>query len=102
MQVLARQEKTVEGRSLRDTDREELQSALNRMMEASASWKRERAQLVAACDQLRRQLRDSDSALAQMRERSLGDQSNGDTAGSVWEQERVQLLAQHDQLRSQL
>ncbi|HTM18716.1 MAG TPA: hypothetical protein VL135_17525 [Terracidiphilus sp.] len=102
MQVLARQERTAEGRSLKDTDREELQSALNRMMEASALWKRERAQLVAACDQLRRQLRHSEDALTLARDRSSGDQSNGDGAGSTWEQERAELLAQHDQLRGQL
>jgi hypothetical protein len=97
MQVLARQVKA-EGHS-KDSDREELQSALNRMMEASNSWKRERAQLVAACDQLRRQLKESEAAVA--RERSLRDSGNGDGA-AVWEQERAELLAQHDQLRGQL
>src|SRR5262245_46093791 len=99
MQVLAT--KTAEGRS-KENDREELQSALNRMMEASALWKRERAQLVAACDQLRRQLRDSESALAAARERVQGGDASGDPGAEAWEQERAHLLAQHDQLREQL
>jgi hypothetical protein len=98
MQVVARQ--AAEGRS-KENDREELQSALNRMMEASALWKRERAQLVAACDQLRRQLRDSEAAVAAARERAQGGEASGDP-GAAWEQERAQLLAQHDQLRGQL
>jgi chromosome segregation ATPase len=105
MQVLAKQERTVDERSLKslkDTDHEEMRSALNRMMEASALWKRERSQLVAACDQLRRQLRDSESALAAARERSQGDQPIGDTGATAWEHERAQLIAQHDQLRGQL
>ena len=102
MQVLAKQEKAVDARSLKDTDREELQSALNRMMEASALWKRERAQLVAACDQLRRQLRDTESALAVARDRSAGNDATGEAVTASWEQERAQLIAQHDQLRGQL
>src|SRR5262249_27648998 len=105
MQVLAKQERTVDERSLKslkETDHEELRSALNRMMEASALWKRERSQLVAACDQLRRQLKDSESTLAAAREQSPGDQPMGDTEAAAWEHERAQLLAQQDQLRGQL
>ena len=98
MEVLANQ--TVDARSMKDTDREELQSALNRMMEAAGSWKRERAQLVAACDQLRRQLRVRDG-----NDTSAGVQpppQSTDSAPPSWEEERAQLLAQQEQLRSEL
>src|SRR5688572_4293171 len=98
MEVLANQ--TVDARSMKDTDREELQSALNRMMEAAGSWKRERAQLVAACDQLRRQLRDRDG-----NDTSAGVQpptQSTDSAPPSWEEERAQLLAQQEQLRSEI
>src|SRR5688572_24807398 len=84
MEVLAR----------KDSDREELQSALNRMMEAAASWKRERAQLVAACDQLRRQVRDRESGAAGSFERPQGELSAAGAVPPSWELEREQLLAQ--------
>jgi hypothetical protein len=102
MQVLAKKETATAMGSLKETDREELHSALNRMMEASALWKRERAQLVAACDQLRRQLKESEAAVTAAREGSQGDQPPGDAVSSAWEEERAQLLAQQDQLRNQL
>jgi hypothetical protein len=102
MQVLAKKATATDMESLKETDREELQSALNRMMEAAALWKRERAQLVAACDQLRRQLKQSEEAVTAARERSQGDQSVADSASSAWEEERTQLLAQQNQLRGQL
>src|SRR5688572_6524715 len=101
MEVVTNQEKTLNGRPVEDTDREELQSALNRMIEAAASWKRERAQLVTACDQLRRQLRDRDSNGTNGAGQPLANPAD-DQAAVAWQEERAQLLAEQDQLRSQL
>jgi chromosome segregation ATPase len=95
-----------------DSDREELRSALNRMMEASAAWKRERAQLAAACDQLRRQLHDSQQAVASAeRDRSQIEvardqllQQLKDTQHNAngWESERAGLTAESNDLRRQI
>ena len=101
MEVVTNQEKTLNGRPVKDTDREELQSALNRMIEAAASWKRERAQLVTACDQLRRQLRDRDNNGINGAGQPLANPAD-DHAAVAWQEERAQLLAEQDQLRSQL
>ena len=46
MEVLAKQ--TADGRS-RESEKEELQSSLNRMIDAASSWKRERAQHILPC-----------------------------------------------------
>ena len=84
-----------------DSDKEELRSALNRMMEAAGSWKRERAQLAAACDRLRRQLNDSGESVAasergrsqlisecdQLRQRISGTEE----AAATWDNERAHL-----------
>ena len=85
-----------------DSDREELRSALNRMMEAAASWKRERAQLVAACDQLRRQVRDRESYTAVASDQRQGDSRAGGAVSASWDQEREQLLADRRDLLTQL
>src|SRR5688572_2209325 len=85
-----------------DSDREELRSALNRMMEAAASWKRERAQLVAACDQLRRQVRDRESDTAVASDQRQGDSRAGGAVSASWDQEREQLLADRRDLLTQL
>src|SRR5688572_18925084 len=99
MEVLTNDEKAVDKRSMKDTDREELQSALNRMMEAAGSWKRERAQLVAACDQLRRQLRDREEAGVVVSPTVI---PSAQEPPASWQEERAQLLAQQEQLRNQL
>jgi chromosome segregation ATPase len=98
MEALVNQLRAVEGRSAKDTDREELQSALNRMMEAASSWKRERAQLVAACDQLRRQLNDRGESVVERPQQS----SSLPEGPAAWHEERNQLLSELDQLRTQL
>ena len=111
METLTKQEQAA-AVSPSDTDREELRSALNRMMEASAAWKRERAQLAAACDQLRRQLHDSKETTASLeRERdqiaATRDQlqhhlKDKEHSATGWESERAGLAAETDDLRRQI
>src|SRR5262245_22614273 len=95
-----------------DSDKEELRSALNRMMEAAGSWKRERAQLAAACDRLRRQLNDSwESVAASERGRSQliaeSDQlmqriSGTEEAAVAWDNERAHLMTECERLQQQI
>ena len=111
METLLKQEHP-ENLSQSDSDREELRSALNRMIEASGAWKRERAQLVAACDQLRRQLKGGEMTAASLeqelaqltkaRDELQQQLKDKDQTAAGWESERAGLAAASDNLRRQV
>jgi chromosome segregation ATPase len=91
MSTLAKMENT-ERPSPDRSELEELRSSLNRLMEAAAAWKVERAQLTEECEQLRQALSGNEEAAAIALERQIST--------SV-ERIRAELTAENERLRKE-